>query len=36
MNLKDKDFTSSYKQGLEKTLVRKYPGMSVKHNIKSL
>lgn len=36
MNLKDKDFTSSYEQGLEKTLVRKYPGMSVKHNIKSL
>lgn len=36
MNLTETDFTSSYNQGLEKTLVRKYPGMSVKHNIKSL
>ena len=36
MNLKDEDFTSYYQHGLEKTLVRKYPGMSVKHNIKNL
>ena len=36
MHLKNEDFTSSYQHGLEKTLVRKYPGMSVKHNIKNL
>ena len=36
MHLKDEDFTSSYQHGLEKTLVRKYPGMSVKHNVKNL
>lgn len=36
MHLKDEDFTTSYQNGLEKTLVRKYPDMSVKHNIKNL
>ena len=36
MNLLDTDFEPAYNHGLEKTLVRKYPGMSIKRNITNL
>ena len=36
MNLKDTDFTITYGDGMKRNLVRKYPGMSVKHNITNL
>ena len=35
-NLSDTDFEPAYNHGLEKTLVRKYPGMSIKRNITNL
>lgn len=36
MNLLDTDFKPAYNHGLEKTLVRKYHGMSIKRNITNL
>ena len=36
MNLLDTDFKPAYDHGLEKTLVRKFPGMSIKRNITNL
>ena len=36
MNLKDTDFTITYGDGMKRNLVKKYPGMSVKHNITNL
>ena len=36
MNLKDSDFTTTYGDGMKRNLVRKYPDMSIKHNITNL